>query len=104
MDRRWRPVGAGLVAGLVSALVPDAVGLVVLLVAAVTAGWLLPEAPTRAALLFVLPAVAIGFVRMLLDDRSDAIGAFIAGSVVAVVVAAIFTHLGAGFSLRRSQA
>lgn len=91
-------------AGLASALVPGAVGVVVLLVAAVTAGWLFPEAPMRAAMLFVLPAVGIGFVRMLLDDRSDAVGAFTVGSVLAVVVAAIFTHLGAGLALRRSQA
>ncbi len=104
MERRWGPIGAGLIAGLASALMPGAVALVVVVVAAVTAGWLLPEAPMRAALLFVLPAVVIGFVRMLLDDRSDAVGAFTVGSVLAAVVASIFTHVGAGLALRRSQA
>lgn len=104
MDRRWGPIAAGLVAGLVSAVVPDTIGLVVLLVATLAAGWLLPEAPVRAALLFVLPAVAIGLVRMVVGDRSDAVGAFIVGSIVAVVVAAIFTHVGAGLALRRREA
>lgn len=103
MDPRLGPVGAGLAAGLLAALLPDGVGVVVILVAALVAGWLLPDAPMKAAVLFVLPAVAIGFARMILDDRSDAAGAFAFGSVVAVVVAAIFTHVGAGIALRRKQ-
>ena len=85
------------------ALLPDGAGLVIVVVAALAAGWLLPHEPVKAAVLFVLPTVAIGFVRMLVDDESGAAGAFALGSAIAVVVAAIFTHVGAGIALRREQ-
>ncbi len=101
MDDRWGPVGAGLAAGLLVAFLPDVLGPVVLVVAALFAGWILPGAPMKAAALFVLPTIVIGFVRMILDDASDAAGAFAFGAVIAVAVAAIFTHVGAGVALRR---
>lgn len=91
-------------AGAVSALLPDGTGIVVVVVAALMAGWVLPHEPVKAAALFILPTVALGFVRMLIDDSSDAAGAFMLGTVIAVAVAAIFTHVGAGAALRRQHA
>lgn len=101
MDDRWGPIGAGLAGGILVSFLPDALGPVALIVAALIAGWLMPRAPMKAAVLFVLPTVVIGFVRMILDDASDAAAAFAFGIVVAVAVAAIFTHVGAGVTLRR---
>lgn len=40
---------------------------------------------------------------MILYDSSDAAGAFLFGVVIAVVLAAIFTHVGAGIALRRQS-
>lgn len=101
MDERWGPIGVGLAGGLLVSFLPDVLGPVVLISAALLAGWILHRAPMKAAALFVLPTIVIGFVRMILNDASDAAGAFAFGAVIAVVVAAIFTHVGAGIALRR---
>ncbi len=101
MDERWGPIGVGLAGGLLVPFLPDVAGAVVLCVAALVAGWILPRAPMKAAALFVLPTIVVGLVRMIVNDASDAAGAFAFGAVIAVAVAAIFTHVGAGIALRR---
>jgi uncharacterized membrane protein len=103
MDERWGPVGAGLAGGVLVSFLPNALGPVVVILAAFAAGWLLPRAPMKAAVLFVIPTAVVGFVRMILNDSSDAAGAFLFGLVIAVVLAAIFTHVGAGIALRRQS-
>ena len=101
MNKRWGPVGFGIAGGLLAAFLPGALGPAALVIAALLAGWVLPRAPMEAAALFVLPTLLIGVGRMILDDASDAAGAFAVGAVMAVVFAAIFTHVGAGMALRR---
>lgn len=103
MDARWWPVGFGLAAGVLAGFLPQALGSVVWIVAALAAGWMLPRAPMLAAALFVLPSIVVGIFRLILSDASDALGAFAIGVAVAIVLAAMFTHIGAGIALRRKS-
>lgn len=93
-------LGAG--AGAAQAVLPTAIGVVVLVVAAFVAGTRLPESPMKAAGLFVLPAIVVGFSRVLLDGSSE-IGSFIFGSIVSVMFVGILTHFAAGIVLRRRR-
>lgn len=99
----YKPVGVGLATGLALFLLPEAVGLPILLLGAVLAGWLLPTAPLAAAALFLVPTAVLGAVRLLSDDAGSA-GTLVGALVSAVLVAAVCTHVGAGLALRRERA
>lgn len=101
MVARLKPAPVGLGAGLLLFALPDGVGPVVVIVAALAAGWVLPSEPMTAAVLFLAPSIALGTVRAVVDDETPAIGALLLALVGAVVVTAIFTHVGAGIALRR---
>ena len=101
MGDRYKPVIVGVVTGLLLLVLPDGLGPVVLMVAAVLAGWVLAEEPMTAALLFLAPAVVLGTVRLLADHDAPSIGALVLSFVLAVFLAAILTHAGAGMALRR---
>ena len=103
MDRRWGPLGLGVLAGLVQFALPEFLGVLVLIAAALAAGWMLPEQPMKAALLFLAPAVVLGAVRLLIDGDSSVIGPLIFGLILAVMFVAFFTHIGAGIALRRRE-
>ena len=82
-------------------MTPSGLGPVILVAAALVAGWLLPREPLMAAVVFLVPTLAVGVIRLLIDDETPSAGplAFAAGS--AIFIAAILTHLGAGMALRR---
>lgn len=103
MDERLKPVGVGLVAGILSFALP-ATGTAFIIAAALLAGWVLPREPMVAALLFLVPTAVVGFVRLLIDDIS--VSGWTLGSAViaAVMFTAIFTHVGAAFARRRGLA
>lgn len=103
MSEGTRPILIGLFAGGAGAALPGGAGAIVLVAGAVMAGWVLPSEPMRAAVLFVLPAIVIGAVRIVLNDETDVLPALLVGSIVALFVAAVFTHVGAGVALRRQQ-
>lgn len=103
MDRRLLPVALGLGTGIVQFALPDALGMLVVVVAALAAGWLLPEAPMQAALLFLVPSVVFGAVRVLLDGEAP-VGTLLFGLVLAAMFTAVCTHVGAGIALRRRAA
>jgi hypothetical protein len=102
VDERLKPVGVGLLAGLSSFVLPGSLGVVIMVVAALAAGWVLPSAPMAAALLFLAPALVLGAVRLLLDDSDVAVSTLLLALVSAVMVVAVFTHVGAGIALRRA--
>ncbi len=94
----------GLGAGAAGAFLPDIIGRLVVFAGAVLAGWVLPGEPVKAAAFFVLPAALLSAVRFMLDDEADVPpAAFLIAVVFALVLAAIFTHVGAGIALRRQQ-
>jgi hypothetical protein len=101
VNPRTVPVALGLGSGLVQLIVPDAVGVVVVILAAFAAGWSLPEEPMAAALLFTFPAIVLGALRLVIDGEADSLGALAVGLVLAAMFAAFFTHIGAGVALRR---
>lgn len=104
MNQRMIPVALGVGAGLFQVVVPEGLGFVVVILAAFAAGWFLAEEPMAAALLFMLPAVVLGVLRVLVDGESASFGALAFGLVLAVMFAAFFTHIGAGVALRRRSA
>ena len=110
--QHWQtdPVGAhlrvavvGLLTGAAAAILSEIVGTLVLIAGAMLAGWLLSSEPMKAAALFVLPAALAGAVRIILDDASDVLPALLIGVLLALVLAAIFAHVGAGIALRRQN-
>lgn len=102
MDERVKPVIVGLAAGVLSLALPGSFGPVVIIAAALLAGWVLPSAPMLAAFLFLAPTALVGVVRLLLDD--DGVSGSVLGFAVvgAVMLTAIFTHVGAAFAMRRT--
>lgn len=104
VSQRMIAVALGVGAGLVQFLVPERLGFVFVILAAFAAGWLLAEEPMAAAMLFMLPAVVLGALRVLVDGESGSFGALAFGLVLAVMFAAFFTHIGAGVALRRRNA
>jgi hypothetical protein len=103
MSGALRVVLIGLGAGAAVALLPGIVGILALIGGAVLAGWVLPEEPVKAAAFFVLPTAIVGAVRVIVDDAADVLPSLLIGVVIALVLAAIFTHVGAGIALRRQQ-
>ncbi len=103
VNAHLRVAVVGLLTGAVAAILPDIVSTLVLIAGAMLAGWLLPSKPMKAAALFVLPAALVGAVRIILDDASDVLPALLIGVLLALVLAAIFTHVGAGIALRRQN-
>lgn len=103
MNPHLRVAAVGLLTGAVAAVLPGIVGTLVLIAGAMLAGWLLPSEPMKAAALFVLPAALVGAVRIVLDDTSEVLPALLVGVLLALVLAAIFTHVGAGIALRRQN-
>ena len=101
MPDQWKPVLVGAGAGLLLFVLPDGAGALVIVIAALLAGWVLPQAPMAAATLFLAPTVVLGTVRLVLDDGSIGLGSAVFALVTAILVTAIFTHLGAGLALRR---
>jgi len=101
MSDRSKPVIVGVVAGLLLVLVPAGLGPVVVIAAALLAGWLLPREPMVAALLFAVPGMVGTTVRVLVEDDPPSLGALVLAFVFAVFFAAILTHVGAGLALRR---
>ena len=97
-----RPVLVGAAAGLLLLLLPAGAAFVVVIAGALLAGWLLPRAPMKAAVLFIVPTAVMGIVRLVTDDESD-VGALIVALVVSTILAAILTHVGAGIALRRQD-
>ena len=98
-----RPVAVGLAVGLLLVALPEGIGPVIVVVGALVAGWVLPTEPMVAALLYLLPAIVLGGIRLLLDDGSVAMGALLFGLVIGVAFVAIFTHVGAGIALRHQS-
>lgn len=103
MDPRTRPVIVGLLAGALLLLLPEGLGPVVVIGGGLVAGWVLPGSPMSAALLFLLPSLVLGGVRIALDDDAPSSGALLFGVVTTVLFVAIFTHVGAGLALRRQR-
>ena len=101
MPDQWKPVLVGAGAGLLLLVLPDGAGGVVVVLAALLAGWILPQAPMAAAVLFLVPTVVLGTVRLLVDDGSIGLGSAVFALLTAVLVIAIVTHVGAGLALRR---
>ena len=101
LDPRLKPVTVGAAAGLLLFVLPNGLSPIVLVSAALLAGWLLPSEPMSAALLFLLPTVVVGGIRVLAGDNTPAAGAMALGLVITVLFVAIFTHVGAGMALRR---
>ncbi|MEO6318718.1 MAG: hypothetical protein ABIP36_08040 [Acidimicrobiales bacterium] len=101
MPDQWKPALVGAGAGLLLFVLPGAVGSLIIILAALLAGWVLPKAPMAAAALFLAPTVALGAVRLLVDDGSVGLGSVVFALVTAVAVTAIFTHVGAGLAQRR---
>lgn len=100
MDERLKPVAVGLGAGVLSFVLPDGFGAAVVIASALLAGWVFPNAPMTAALLFLAPTLLLGAIRLLIDDVDASIGALGLAIVGAVFFTAIFTHLGSGLALR----
>ena len=103
MDPRLKPVVAGIVAGVALLVLPEGLGPVVVVVGALAAGWSLPSAPMPAAVLFLVPAIVLGSIRVLVEDDRPAVGALLLALVMAVLFIAIFTHVGAGIVQRRQS-
>ncbi len=82
-------------------VLPDEASSLVVVVAAIVAGWVLPQAPMAAAALFLAPSVVLGTLRLLAEDGSISLGPAVLALVVAVLVTGIFSHVGAGLALRR---
>lgn len=104
MDARLKPVAVGVAAGVLLFVLPDGVGPIIVIAAALLAGVVLPEQPMTAAAFFLVPTIVVGAVRVLTEDAAPAAGALILALVTAVFFTAIFTHVGAGIALRRHQA
>ena len=105
MSPRWRPAAVGAGAGLLLLVLPEGLGaVIVVVVAALVAGWVLPESPMAAAVLFLVPTTVVGAIRVVLEDDASNAGALIVGLVVTVLFVAVFTHVGAGLALRRLRA
>ena len=101
MGDRSRPVLVGVVAGVLLLVLPTGLGPVVLVAAALLAGWLLPREPMVAAAVFLAPGILAAAVRVLLEDDARSLGALALAFVLSVFFVAIFTHVGAGLALRR---
>src|SRR3546814_450643 len=102
MDPRLKPAAVGVAAGIISVVLPEGIGPVVIVAAALAAGCLLPSAPMQAAVLFLLPALVLGAVRFAIDDGAEVSGGLAVGAVMALIFVAIFTHVGADIAMRRS--
>lgn len=96
-----KPVIIGLAAGVLSVVLPSGLAPVVAIAGALLAGWVLPTMPVMAAILFLAPALAVGAVRLLADDRRGNLAGIALGIVLAIAFTAILTHVGAGLALRR---
>jgi hypothetical protein len=94
-------VAVGIVAGLLLLVLPGGLAPVVLIVAGLLAGWVLPQRPTAAAALFLGPTAVVGAVRVIAEDGAPSVGALALSLVFAVLVVAVLTHVGAGLALRR---
>lgn len=94
----------GLAAGVVQFALPESLGILVVIVAAFAAGWVLPEEPITAALLFLLPAIVLGTARALLGDEVGSVAPLVFGLAIAAMFTAFLTHIGAGVALRRRNA
>ena len=98
---RYKPVVVGVAAGILSLVLPGGLTPLVVIVAALVAGWLLPGEPVVAAALFLAPGVVAGTVRVLIDGDAPSIAALALVLLCAVLFVGILTHLGAGLALRR---
>ena len=113
------PVLVGLGAGIVVLIAPESWAAPIVVAGALLAGWFLPKAPMVAALLYLVPTVALGAVRLVIDvvrpddapndsSSSPAESGLVAGGVIVAIIAvvlstAIFTHVGAIVARRRSH-
>lgn len=104
VDKRLLPVSLGVGAGLVQFAAPESLGFLIVIIAAIAAGWSMADEPMKAAVLFLLPTILLGAARLLFGDASVSAGVLVLALVVAVMFTAIFTHLGAGIALRRRGA
>ena len=98
---RSKPLLVAVVAGVLLLVGPSGMGPVIVIAAALLAGWLLPREPMTAAVLFLVPTFAVGAIRLLVDDDGLSTGALAFGAVSAIFLVAILTHVGAGVALRR---
>lgn len=102
MEPRLKPVAVGAAAGVALFALPRGVGALVIVAGAVVAGWVLPREPMAAAVLFLLPTVALAAVRVIVDAELDATAGLVVALLMAVLFVGIFTHVGAGLALRRA--
>ena len=91
MGERWKPVLIGVAAGVLVSFIPDGPGTLVLVVAALAAGWVLPEEPLVAALLFLGPAIIIRSIQALVADGPSQLGKLAIALVFTIMFVAIFT-------------
>lgn len=103
MAARLKPIVIGAVAGVLLFVAPGGLAPLILVVAALLAGWALPGEPMTAAALFLVPTIVVGAVRVLTDDDAPAIGVLVMGLVVTLLIVGVLTHVGAGIALRRQQ-
>ena len=96
-------VVVGLVAGVAVALLPEGAIPFVALAAALAAGALLSDKPMVAAVLVLVPTIVVGVARTIVDSDRN-VGAMALALLSALFVAAILTHLSAGFTQRRRDA
>ncbi len=76
----------------------------VVIVAALLAGWVLPSEPMAAAVLFLGPTIALGAVRAVTAADTPGVGSLLFAVLGGVIFAAIFSHLEADMALRRRPA
>ena len=103
MGQRWGPVVAGLATGAVLFIAPDALAAPLVIAGALIAGWVLPSAPMLAAILFLVPSLVLGAIRLSIDEMAPYAGGLALALVTAIMFTGIFTHVGAGLALRRAQ-
>ena len=100
MRDAYKPLLAGAAVLAISPVLPNVVGALLVVAAALLLGWVLPAQPTRTAILFLAPFIVVRTVMVLVDDASE-VGSALVGFAIAAVVMSVFTHLGAALALRR---
>lgn len=94
------PLGIGALV-MLSALGPSWAVVIATVIGSFVAGMVDPDAPVRAGLLVLAPAVLAGLVRILVETP-ESLGRFLLALVSGAVFVLVLSHLGAGVQRRRS--